>query len=259
MTRGKAKTARKPLTKSVRFEVFKRDKFTCQYCGAKAPDVVLHVDHIHPVADGGTNDVLNLVTSCAGCNGGKGAKALSDDSVVSRQRDQLAMLEERRQQIEMMVQWRQELAAQGDALVEAVSQAWTRAMPGTGLNDVGRGIVAALIKKSGFGVVMDAMEAMHHRYPSSEEQAKDPERRERAFKYFQSLAKHGNDPDGRQMAYIIGILRNRCRGAQSIYHADLKKWRERGVSVDYMTDVAKTVYSWREFDEAMEEVADGNH
>jgi hypothetical protein len=256
---AKSRNTRKSLSKRVRFEVFKRDKFTCQYCGSKAPDVVLHVDHIHPVADGGGNDVLNLVTSCAGCNGGKGAKPLSDDSAVSRQRDQLAMLEERRQQIEMMVQWRQELAAQGDALVEAVAQAWTDAMPGSTLNEIGRAKVAGMIKKSGFSTVMDAVEAMRHRYPATVSQASDPEFRQRAFKYFASVAKYGDDSDGRQMAYIIGILRNRCRGTQSVFHADLRDWRSRGVTVDHMTEVAKTVDYWGEFADSMEEAADAHN
>jgi len=57
--------------------VFKRDKFTCQYCGAHPPAVILHVDHIHPVAKGGTNDEDNLVTACEHCNLGKGARLLS--------------------------------------------------------------------------------------------------------------------------------------------------------------------------------------
>lgn len=69
---------RKAVSKSVRFEVFKRDGFVCQYCGAHPPSVVLHVDHIHPVADGGTNDIDNLVTACEPCNLGKGARLLSD-------------------------------------------------------------------------------------------------------------------------------------------------------------------------------------
>lgn len=67
---------RKALSQKVRFEVFNRDSFTCQYCGAKAPDVILQVDHITPVAAGGTNDVLNLVTSCQACNSGKGCTPL---------------------------------------------------------------------------------------------------------------------------------------------------------------------------------------
>jgi hypothetical protein len=70
--------ARKPLPKKVRFDVFKRDGFVCQYCGAHPPAVVLHVDHIHPVAEGGTNDIDNLITACEPCNLGKGAGLLSD-------------------------------------------------------------------------------------------------------------------------------------------------------------------------------------
>ncbi len=62
---------RKPISKKTRFEVFKRDKFTCQYCGRMSPDVILEVDHIKPVADGGTNKLINLITSCRDCNRGK--------------------------------------------------------------------------------------------------------------------------------------------------------------------------------------------
>ena len=50
------KQKRKSLTKKVRFEVFKRDSFTCQYCGRTAPSVILEVDHIKPVCDGGQNE-----------------------------------------------------------------------------------------------------------------------------------------------------------------------------------------------------------
>lgn len=34
------------ISKRVRFDVFKRDSFKCQYCGKSAPDVILEVDHI---------------------------------------------------------------------------------------------------------------------------------------------------------------------------------------------------------------------
>lgn len=69
-------TQRKSLGKTLRFEVFKRDAFTCQYCGQKPPDVVLQVDHINPVALGGDNDISNLVTACEACNQGKKARRL---------------------------------------------------------------------------------------------------------------------------------------------------------------------------------------
>lgn len=68
---------RKAISKLLRFEVFKRDGFVCQYCGAAPPGAVLQVDHIVAVAKGGDNDMVNLVTSCQPCNIGKGVRGLS--------------------------------------------------------------------------------------------------------------------------------------------------------------------------------------
>ena len=65
------------ISKSVRFEVFARDAFTCQYCGQHPPDTVLELDHIHR-AKGGSDELLNLITSCWECNRGKAAKVLSE-------------------------------------------------------------------------------------------------------------------------------------------------------------------------------------
>ena len=67
---------RKSLSKRKRFRIFKRDNFTCTYCGSQSPDVVLHVDHILPVSRGGTNKEDNLVTACDSCNLGKGVVML---------------------------------------------------------------------------------------------------------------------------------------------------------------------------------------
>lgn len=98
--------ARKSLSNKIRFEVFKRDNFTCQYCGRKAPEIVLNVDHIEPVAKGGTNDIYNLVTSCFECNNGKRDKRLNDNSILEKQHDELVLLNERKKQLEQMMQWK---------------------------------------------------------------------------------------------------------------------------------------------------------
>lgn len=100
---------RKTLSKKIRFEVFKRDKFTCQYCGRMAPDVILEVDHLKPVVDGGDNDIMNLVTSCFDCNRGKGKRKLDNQEELKIQRKRLVELSERREQIEMMNEWKREL------------------------------------------------------------------------------------------------------------------------------------------------------
>ena len=59
-----------------RFAVLKRDNFTCQYCGRKAPEVILEVDHIYPKSKGGKNEIDNYKTSCRDCNIGKGVSIL---------------------------------------------------------------------------------------------------------------------------------------------------------------------------------------
>ena len=68
---------RKSISQKTRFDVFKRDGFACHYCGATPPKAILHVDHIHPVAEGGDNSADNLITACDQCNWGKGAKLLT--------------------------------------------------------------------------------------------------------------------------------------------------------------------------------------
>ena len=73
---------RKAISKKTRFEIFKRDGFTCQYCGKQPPEAVLVIDHINPVANGGDNDILNLITSCEICNQGKGARLLERISCI---------------------------------------------------------------------------------------------------------------------------------------------------------------------------------
>lgn len=69
---------RESLSKKLRFDVFKRDGFACVYCGTHPSEaVILEVDHVHPVIEGGTNEIDNLVTACFDCNRGKGKHLLS--------------------------------------------------------------------------------------------------------------------------------------------------------------------------------------
>jgi hypothetical protein len=82
-----------------RFEVFKRDAFTCQYCGRRVPDVVLEVDHIIPRAEGGGDEIENLVTSCWECNRGKGKRLLDERAPVADIEERTAMIQERERQL----------------------------------------------------------------------------------------------------------------------------------------------------------------
>lgn len=60
---------KRPFQRINRFSIFKRDNFTCQYCGKTPKDgVKLHVDHIIPLDKGGDNSLENLITACQECN-----------------------------------------------------------------------------------------------------------------------------------------------------------------------------------------------
>lgn len=72
---------RKSTGKRLRFEVFKRDHFTCQYCGAQPPEIVLVVDHIIAVAAGGETTIEHLLSACESCNQGKRDRALERQAI----------------------------------------------------------------------------------------------------------------------------------------------------------------------------------
>lgn len=59
---------RQPIPRKLRHEVFKRDGYRCRECGASKDETSLEIDHILPVAKGGTNDIDNLQTLCRECN-----------------------------------------------------------------------------------------------------------------------------------------------------------------------------------------------
>lgn len=147
---------RKPIPKRVRFEVFKRDRFTCQYCGAKAPDAILEIDHVKPVAEGGGDEMLNLVTACRDCNRGKGKVLLSDESSIAVQRKQMEELEARREQLEMMYEWQMSLVDAVDAEVGAVD-ALLHEISGSHLTDSGRKTIRSHISKFGVKEVMASL------------------------------------------------------------------------------------------------------
>ena len=74
----KSRSRRRSPTPSMRFDVLRRDNFTCVYCGRKSPKVELQVDHIIPFSKGGLTELSNLRTACFECNIGKSNKLLQE-------------------------------------------------------------------------------------------------------------------------------------------------------------------------------------
>ncbi|MGX6508264.1 HNH endonuclease [Rhodococcus sp. SJ-2] len=69
------------VSKRLRYEILRRDNHACRYCGATAPEVKLTVDHVTPIALGGSDEPSNLVTACVDCNSGKSSSS-ADSPIV---------------------------------------------------------------------------------------------------------------------------------------------------------------------------------
>jgi hypothetical protein len=110
---------------SVRFDVFKRDSFTCSYCGRIPPTVTLEVDHLIPCAEGGTDDPENLVTACWDCNRGKGATPLDrEPSAIPDLKERTELVREREAQLRAYHEAKREEAERRDAQVSVVWNHW---------------------------------------------------------------------------------------------------------------------------------------
>lgn len=80
---GKGQNPRQPIPARLRKLILDRDHSRCQSCGRGVEHgVTLHIDHVLPVALGGTNDPDNLQTLCDECNLGKGKYVPELDPVL---------------------------------------------------------------------------------------------------------------------------------------------------------------------------------
>lgn len=159
------------LSKKTRFEIFKRDKFQCQYCGKTPPAVVLEVDHIVAVAEGGSHDPTNLITACFDCNRGKGSAPLSVSPEA--QEGRLERLQERIEQAEAYEAMLLARRTSEDEAIEAIVGVYEGAYEGWTLLDSARVSIRRFLRLLPKIQVQEAMEIACSR--------KD---KDRAFRYF---------------------------------------------------------------------------
>jgi hypothetical protein len=77
------------VSKRLRYEVLRRDNHACRYCGARAPEATLTIDHVIPTTLGGDDEPANLVTACRPCNSGKSSSSPDADLVADVSADAL--------------------------------------------------------------------------------------------------------------------------------------------------------------------------
>jgi 5-methylcytosine-specific restriction endonuclease McrA len=245
---------RKPISKTLRFEVFKRDSFRCQYCDAEAPNVLLHIDHIKPVAGGGTNELTNLITSCMPCNLGKSDRPLTDQSAVKKARAQLDELQVRREQLELMMKWRESLRDLDQEAVERLADYWSKHTPGWSVSDHGKRNIKKWLQTFSVEHICGAMDASATQYLEFNSENKvTSESFSLAFDKVLGICRVNKaserEPDLKQLYYIRGILRNRIPGYfnDSMALRYLKNARSWEVEVEELSCMARGVKNWTGF------------
>lgn len=243
---------RQPISKKTRFEVFKRDRFTCQYCGKKAPEITLQCDHIIPVAEGGRSDFFNLVSACRDCNGGKGARRLEDTTVIERQRAEIEAQADRLEQLEMLLKWREAMAGAEDTMVDHVAD-YIATKSQYGVAPSGRKFIKRWLKAYPHDELMAAIDASFDHYCVVCQDGKTTnESWNVAFDKVPAVLRGRRadalNPGLRQINYIRGILRNRMGWyAHRDGLALLLAFQEANGSLDWAQQHAKAAGSWEAF------------
>tara|TARA_R110000868_G_scaffold109397_2_gene297563 strand:- start:1014 stop:1787 length:774 start_codon:yes stop_codon:yes gene_type:complete len=250
----KNQVKRQAISKKTRFEVFKRDQFTCQFCGKSAPDCILEIDHLKPVSKGGDNSLLNLLASCYDCNRGKSGNEISDDSVIKKQLNQLALLEQKRQQLELLAKWKDGLNKVDSQYIKFYEKLFKKLSKiDFTLNEFGRGNIAKLRKKFSDEEIIDAAETSFRQYYHFPDAAKErSEQWNKSFNYIARILevrkRTKESPEMADLYYCRAILKNKVT-----YKPDwqimnyLKNLLENRHSIEDIKDAARSCYNWNSF------------
>lgn len=173
------------ISPKLRFEVFKRDNFTCRYCGRKTPQVVLEVDHVIPVAKGGTDELDNLVTSCWECNRGKGAALLTEIPDEPSLHDKTVLMLERELQLAEYNEVKRRQREREDVEIDELLSFWDELAGGHARQFPKVHVLRHFLRQMPVEDIKDAMEI--------------------------AMAKQG---DWVGVRYLVGILRNKAAGVK---------------------------------------------
>lgn len=240
---------RKTISKKTRFEVFKRDNFTCQYCGRMAPNVILEIDHINPVANGGTDDILNLITSCFECNRGKGKRKLKQNEEIKKQQEMLKELNIKREQLEMLLKWKKELENIDNEMVCEIEKLLE--VTGSNFSEYGKQHCIKLIKKYGFDEVYESTKISIAQYYVEN----DPKSVTKTFDYISRICavreKQKNNPNLYKINYLCKIAQNRLFYLDTLKIKSYLNKNYKDEDFDYLKDMFCICRNWTELKEML--------
>ena len=248
---------RPSILKSLRFDVFKRDSFTCQYCGRRAPDVALYCVHVNPSAESGGQTLATFTTACGDCKVGKVLDEDNDHSVLMRRLNRLTVLQEREEQAEMLAEWERERSNLDEVPVTRLDKQWIE-LTGYRLAEAGRAKVRNLVKKYGAELVGEAMRTAAAEYlERGKSGAATEASMARCFDSIGAIAsvEHAErlEPGARRMFFIRDALRKRLSHCPHGHALNLIRSAARsGASLDLISKIGEEAPTWSHFRNAME-------
>lgn len=148
--------ARKSTGKRLRFKVFERDGFSCQYCGKRPPEVILHIDHIIPVSKGGEDEIENLLTACADCNLGKASRVIGDTPL--RAKKNAVELQERFDQLKAFYALQKKMQSLKNDALDEVEEYWSEVWEGSSFSPSGRSSIKNFLKEFSVEEMQEAID-----------------------------------------------------------------------------------------------------
>lgn len=200
------------INKTLRFEIFKRDSFTCQYCGRQTPQAILEIDHIIPKSKGGTDDINNLITSCFDCNRGKGNVPLVVQRITDTRKKEIQRLKEKQAQIEAYEKFLKEQKENEELILQDINDHWASLCDDKFvLNENGLSSVRSFLSKLTPMEIKEAMSIASHSVDDMEDR----------FKYFcgvchNKIAEKSGDTSRQIFKKVQRYFLNKPRG--SGYH-----------------------------------------
>jgi HNH endonuclease len=223
---------------------------------------LLQIDHIQPVSKEGDSDITNLITSCSSCNAGKSDITLDDRTALTKSRAQLEELQERGEQLEMMMEWRRDLSDLAGDSVEMLCDYWQGLAPGWVAKDHGKRSVKKWPNRYSIEELTTAMDKSAASYLEfNREGQRTSESWNTAFNKIPAICRLDRlakeQPDLRELYYIRGISRNRTGYFNDGWAIQLlKAARSWGIGIEELQDVALSCSSWTIFRETIETMID---
>ena len=155
-----------PEYKRIKFEVFEKDSFKCQYCGSVAPIVTLQLRRIQEIQQSEKwLDTAFLSTSCAACEKKQAGEA---ENAKRSEFISIDELEERLQQLKMLINWRKGMLKIRKQQLANLVQYWENKVPKSPVDNIQRREILRYINKFSGDEIRAAMDMAADKFLKTE-------------------------------------------------------------------------------------------